>query len=380
MAVTISIADGALAQTSTDKSQISGLFVVKHLTSIVPGEAAPPFSTATRLTSYKQAVTLASTAGTAHPDIMYIIADYFEANPNGILWVKCKRIVDDPVAFDEADYDVLTELHNPSGKQIRQMAVVSLGLAYSATNVADIHAYTQTAESENVPFVMLYSCAYDASVGSNVRALLLKRLTLDIGVYSGAAYPTIGLSLGLISRAKVHQSAARPRNFKVNERDARLAIWDSTEIDTFSESELEAMTQGGFLFFRRRAGLPGVYLNSMPNCADETSDFNRIQRVRAMDKALRGLYEAYAMDVEIEVYLDSTGKIDPSTLAYLKGVGQKPLNQMLNDREISAFEIGIDPDQNVSGTNLVQIVARLVPVGTGETIDIPLSFAASVSS
>ena len=52
---------------------------------------------------------------------------------------------------------------------------------------------------------------------------------------------------------------------------------------------------------------------------------------------------------------------------------------MLNNEEVSAFEVLIDPNQNVLSTSKLVISLRIVPIGVAKTIEVNLSYTVKIA-
>ena len=81
------------------------------------------------------------------------------------------------------------------------------------------------------------------------------------------------------------------------------------------------------------------------------SDYNAIERMRTMDKAARGV-RAYLLpyvagNVEIDA---STGQIAKDSIEVMKNEGNRFLEQMERDGELSGCSVEIDSNQNVLAT------------------------------
>ena len=55
-------------------------------------------------------------------------------------------------------------------------------------------------------------------------------------------------------------------------------------------------------------------------------------------------------------------------------IGNGALQNMLNNDEVSAFEVAIDPNQNVLSTSKLVVTVRIIPIGVAKTIEVNLSY------
>ena len=68
-----------------------------------------------------------------------------------------------------------------------------------------------------------------------------------------------------------------------------------------------------------------------------------------------------------------------SVITYFKTIGQSAIQDMLNNEEVSAFEVLIDPNQNVLSTSKLVISLRIVPIGVAKTIEVNLSYTVKIA-
>lgn len=124
------------------------------------------------------------------------------------------------------------------------------------------------------------------------------------------------------------------------------------------------------------AGYSGVYMNDSYTMDESKSDYNTIERMRTMDKAVRGVREYMLPMVGAPVEIDAqSGKIDAAVVEMWKNEANRYLEQMDRDEEISGYEVEIDSEQNVLSTSKIEIVIRQVPMGIARKIAIKMSYA-----
>lgn len=107
-----------------------------------------------------------------------------------------------------------------------------------------------------------------------------------------------------------------------------------------------------------------------------SSDYNAIERVRVMDKAIRGIRAYITPELGGNIDIDSaTGKMQPYTTSHLEGIAGKALEDMERAGELSGYKAYVDPAQNVLATSSVQIVIKQVPAGVMRHVSIKVGFA-----
>lgn len=187
----------------------------------------------------------------------------------------------------------------------------------------------------------------------------------------------IGNWLGIVSKAKVHQSIAYVRDFSTGVDTP--AFGDGTLLRDLDSAVVEALDTSRYLFFVIYDGLADSYFNDSHTMDAPTSDYAYIEAVRTMDKAVRGIRVALLPELGGSLYVDpDTGKLASYTVSYLTDTANRPLETMEKAGELSGMSVEIDPDQNVLATSTVQFVIKQVGVGVLRTINCKIGFATSL--
>ena len=133
------------------------------------------------------------------------------------------------------------------------------------------------------------------------------------------------------------------------------------------------------LFLLTYPAYAGSYLNDSHTLDAEASDYRYIERVRTMDKAVRGVYAALLPKLGGKVYVNpDDGTLRADTLADLENTANQPLLEMEKAGEMSGYVAMIDPQQPVLSTGEVEVVLKQVPTGVMRTIRVKIGFATSV--
>lgn len=203
-----------------------------------------------------------------------------------------------------------------------------------------------------------------------------------LAVSQGVDYvPAVGAVLGATAKARVHESIAWVDKFNLAEFGGELeqiALADGTNAyaDTTVLDDLDAKR---YLILRKHVGIQGTYLNDSHTATSNTSDYAYIENNRTVQKALRGIRNDLLPSLNSPIQVEgSTGKIETSQIKYLERVAQQSVQQMVNDEELSAQDVYIDPDQDILSSSELLVEVSLVPYGTARNIKITLGFATSV--
>lgn len=210
--------------------------------------------------------------------------------------------------------------------------------------------------------------------GSGTGAELYK----DKGNAAKASVSGLGVVLGLLSRAKVHQCIAWIKEFPTGV--SLPAFGDGTLVRDVDKALIETLdTTGRYLFFVTHTGQAGSYMNDSHTMDSGISDYAAIESVRTMDKAVRGIRTYVKPELGGNVYVDpTTGQLASYTVAHLETVANQALEAMERDGELSGYNVEVDPAQDVASTGLVEFVIKNVAVPVMRHVRIKIGFAKSV--
>lgn len=197
--------------------------------------------------------------------------------------------------------------------------------------------------------------------------------------------PAGGAILGLLSKAAVHENIGWVRKFPMVYRAEGVENYQKVRFSDnkrlpgdLTTLELETINDKGYVFMRTIPGVPGAYVNDTHTACDETSDYRYIENVRTIHKAKRGIRSVLLPDLNSPIEVNASGQLSPDTVAYFTNQTSRPLNLMLNAGEISAFEVLVDPEQDVLTTSVLKIEVKIVPRGTARQIKVTIGYAVSV--
>ena len=210
--------------------------------------------------------------------------------------------------------------------------------------------------------------------GSGTGAELYK----DKGNAAKASVSGLGVVLGLLSRAKVHQCIAWIKEFPTGV--SLPAFGDGTLVRDVDKALIETLdTTGRYLFFVTHTGQAGSYMNDSHTMDSGISDYATIESGRTMDKAVRGIRTYVKPELGGNVYVDpTTGQLASYTVAHLETVANQALEAMERDGELSGYKVEVDPAQDVASTGLVEFVIKNVAVPVMRHVRIKIGFAKSV--
>lgn len=318
----------------------------------------------------------------------YQLSEIFRINPAISLYVG---------VFAKPETYTFTEIktvQNYAGGRIRQMGVWCGDKAFAADDVVAIQGVADALDLINAPLSVLYAPKVEKvqNLPTNVAGANQCRVSVVIGqagsgtgaeLYTGQTgnskntVSCLGVMLGLLSGAAVHQSISWIKNFPSGV--TLPAFGDGTLYRSLDAALVEQLDAARYMFLVTQIGQSGSYVNDSHTMDAATSDYAMIESVRTMDKAVRGVRTYLAPELGGNVYIDaSTGKMQAFSVAHLETTANKALEDMEKAGELSGYKVEIDPEQDVLSTSTVEIVIKQVAVGVMRKIKVKIGFAKSV--
>lgn len=373
--VVITKLSGGLGRRNPEQDMVSGLLFDDY--AIATTEF--PFDTVKRLASLEDAEALGITAGydIDGQSAYYQIQQFFRMNPSGDLYVmKTKATSYKAVAGKALD------MQEKANGNIRQLAIIYSGTAtFADTEDAVAVAQTQAglAYKDYMPFeVILEGKGFDVDTAPSLTELNAENVSVVIAmdVEKAVDYPNtaaVGLALGAISKAKVSENIAWIEKFNLTgEGFAKAGFVGGEEIKTLGT--LSELNEKRYIFARTHTGLAGVYFNDSATCTTGTSDFAYVENNRTINKATRLLRTALLPKLASPVLVDIDGKLPQSVSKSFEGLCRSALEGMIANQEVSAFDVYVDPKQNILATSELKVKAEITPVGTARKIMVDLGF------
>lgn len=319
----------------------------------------------------------------------YQLSEIFRVNPSISLYVG---IFTKPNSYK---FTEIKTMQNFASGRIRQLAIWCGDKAFSADDVTAIQGVADALDTENAPLSVLYAPKVSAvsNMPADVAGANQCRVSVVIAqagsgtgaeLYASEANKTakntvsaIGVVLGLLSAAAVHQSISWVKNFPTGVNVP--AFGDGTLYRDLDKALVEQLDSGRYLFFVTHVGQAGSYVNDSHTMDSAISDYAMIESVRTMDKAVRGIRTYLIPELGGNIYIDAdTGKMQAYSVTHLETTANKALEDMEKAGELSGYKVEIDPEQDVLSTSEVEIVIRQVAVGVMRKIKVKIGFAKTV--
>lgn len=186
------------------------------------------------------------------------------------------------------------------------------------------------------------------------------------------ANASVGLLLGRLSKDPVQRNPGRIRSGKLPILEGFLT--NGKSIDE-QEDELNAIHKKGYIVMRSFIGRTGYFFSHALTCTTPKNDLNTIPRVRTIYKARRKAYDIFVDEILEEIPLEPNGKIAPSLIKSWEAKIETILNRDMTERgEISGVSAFIDADQDILGTNQMDMELKIQPLGSADYIKIKLGY------
>lgn len=317
----------------------------------------------------------------------YQLEEVFRINPSITLYVG---LFSKP---ESMTFQELKTVQNYAEGAIRQMAIWNGDTAPTADNIVKLEAVADSLDTENAPLSTLYAPLVSnyknlpsnlatnnprvsvviAQAGSGTGAELYKSKDNK----TKATVSAIGVALGTLSKAAVHQCIAWVKNFPSG--ISMPALGDGTLVRTIDKGELEKLDANRYLFLNNVVGVAGSYWNDSHTMDSPTSDYAAIESVRTMDKAVRGIRTYLTPELGGNVYIDpDTGKLQSYTVSHLETTANIPLEEMEKAGELSGYKAEIDAEQDVLSTSTIEVTVKNVPVGVVRKFKVKIGFVKSL--
>lgn len=316
----------------------------------------------------------------------YQLSECFRVNPGISLYVGLFAKPSGAYSFSE-----VKTMQNYTGGRIRQVAIYVADKAADAQMLTAAQTVADKLDAEGAPLSVLLAPKVASPVTSltNLVASGRSRVSVVIaqdgaGVAAAlyadpannsakASVSALGAFLGLISRAKVHQSIGWVRQFPLGL--SLPAFGDGTLLRSLDKAALETLDTYHYLYATTYPGIGGAYASDSHTMDETTSDYNTIERVRTMDKAVRGVRAYITPELGGSLYVDpATGKLEPYTVSHLEGVANKALEDMERAGELSGYKVYVNPEQDVLSTSTVEFVIKQVPTGVMRKVNVKIGF------
>jgi hypothetical protein len=324
----------------------------------------------------------------------YHISEYFRVQPKGDLYIGFFAV---PGAYTyTAEVAAMQTKATGTIRQIgvyKNVAAAATGGDLTALHAAcnaqvALHKEVISLLSVDMAAVTDLSTLYDMSLlTANLASMVIAQdggaLGATLYLTTGKSISTLGACLGAISLAKVSENIAWVQKFNIsNGVENDIVAFANGKLLTdasITENLLSALQDRRYIFLRKFVGVAGSYWNDDLAAVAASSDYSFISNNRTIQKATRGVYAGLVPALNSPLVLNADGTLSENTIAYLETLAESPLDQMIRDTELSAFDVAFNPAQDVLATSKVIITISLVPIGSARNIQVNIGFNVSIN-
>lgn len=263
-----------------------------------------------------------------------------------------------------AFYTILKELGD------RDAPCVGLIGAFNEDTFADLGTL-------NNPQVAVVIAGSDNQANQDLAVALATELTATVN-----CIPAVGSALGILSRDPVNESLSwiAQKRLDGNGQFESVRFSDGDTLEVKTRSDLEQLDNKRYLFPVTYVGISGKFFNDSYTAVAPTSDYSNIENNQVVQKAIRNVRTALLPSLGSPILVDpDTGRLRTSTVKSLEALGDKGLQDLdLND-EISGGRVKVDPTQNVLATSTIEVVIQIVPTGTAREFEVRIGLTPKIT-
>lgn len=195
-----------------------------------------------------------------------------------------------------------------------------------------------------------------------------------VAIISWSAYttgqPAIAHTLAKLTTIPVQRNLGRVKDGDEGVLEAYFT--DGTPVKEL-EAQWDALYDKGLIFLVKHYSRSGFFFVDDSTCAPLEDDYSQISNGRTIDKAHVLAYNVLSLELLDEVEIDGDGKLPASVTGYFQSEVENAIRSQMKN-EISSASAFVDPNQNVLGTNLLNLRIKVRPKGQLKDIEADLSF------
>lgn len=169
-----------------------------------------------------------------------------------------------------------------------------------------------------------------------------------------------GIVAGLYARAKVQQSIGETKTFSIS--SSKMLALRPAGIEDY----IETLDNAKYLTFRQYDGLDGCYVYNARMMSPDGSDYRYAEDVRIKNKIIRKTRAEALLQLQSDVDLEDVQGDLEAKAQFI----QSPLDDMVRAKEISSASITVPENQDILGTEKMNVVIRYVSRGIVREIGI----------
>lgn len=321
----------------------------------------------------------------------YHISEFFRANPKGVLYVGFYAV---PGTYTYAEISLMQTYADGA---IRQIGVYKKN-TYADGDIALIDAVCKANDVLKRPLSAVYAADMVSITDITTLGTLATKTNNKVSVCisqdggalgyflfltNGKSITHLGAMLGVISAANVSESIAWVNQFNISDgNECEVAMFaNGQQYKSFASllPTLEGLTDKRYIFVRKYNGISGTYFNDSHTAIAQSSDYAYIENNRVIDKAIRVLNTAYLPYLNAPITLNANGTLTDVAVGTFEGVGETALDELVRLGNLNAYDVTVDPSQNVLSTSQLTVAVALLMPGVARQIVIPITFTKSIA-
>jgi len=317
------------------------------------------------------------------PLIHYQVDEFFRGNSEQKLYIL---IADVPVAA--YDFEEVTTVVNFSNSEVKLVGVFADALVFDVAQITTLNSVATELYNQFKPVSILYGADYTALDYTTIpTALVSAPYVTPVFVQSGSgvgltlftslskSIPSVGLSLGILSSAKVSECIGWIKKFNISNgielESPALCTGELTK--NLTDTALGNLKDKGYLIARKYTGIGGSYFTDSLTSDIATSDYSTIENVRTIHKAILNTRNVVLPEL-MSPLEQIDGQLTAPSIAKFEVLCSQALDSMIFDEELSKYEVLIDPKQDVLASSKLQITLKLQPKAVARMIEINIGF------
>ncbi|MDE3023589.1 MAG: hypothetical protein KGI54_17350 [Pseudomonadota bacterium] len=377
----------------------------------------PITSVVTSGSTYASTITQFSSGAGSKFDIYYYhIQEYFQMNPQGILYVG---IYDVPGTYTFSEIQTMQGIATTgNGPQFNQIGVYVDAHAFTAGDITSLETIKAAMGVNHTPVTIFLQGDIQgtADVGSlaSLASLAATGVSSICGQDGGAqgnllfnAYGksvgNLGAVLGVCSLGSVSSDFAQPipsNNISQATYGFPVSILGVIGTNTVQENSIPAFANGQlfqpiysssgtkltqldnyrWIYIGQYPGYVGTFFSENQTCTLQNASIAYVNDDRVTNKIERLLYPAYLPYLKSQITLNSDGTIANTMIPVLQSAGQNALNVMLTNNELSATKVVVNPNQNITSTGKLVVTLYDVETAIARNIEIDINTVSSIPS
>lgn len=311
------------------------------------------------------------------------ISEFFRLNPDAKLYLA---LVDQTKKPSTSSYvGIVTSMLNQANGDIRQIGIVwnpDQGTYTPTTTngiedeVEDAIAAYQTLYGEQVKIARPCHFIIEGKyfVGTSVVNTCLDLKTAAAGQVTvvigndfaiaddtGLNYADVGTFLGIVSRSISENAGYRAINGVTDEVLEKFLEGGiaAQKVSEFTETQLDTLSDKGYVFLKRTIGIDGYFWNDSWTCADANSDFYSVEHNLIWNEASRIARTALAPIINGKLATSAPNVLSVNAAREIEGVVESALDVLVRENHCQSVRAVVNRNLQVISERRKKIILKV---------------------